>query len=119
MSNPPTIHDTRALSWVYNETQNYIHTVVKGVNPHMSPKETISKLFPSAKVVVVAVGDKVVEGKEWTCNENGCDFETPILTLDTYSHKIDTNKEVVTKVCCKPVITCPYCLSQDVEINKQ
>ena len=114
----PSIHDTRALSWVYNETQDYIHTVVKGVNPHMSPREVISDLFPSAKVVV-AVSEKIPEDKEWSCSKNGCDFESPILTLDTYSHKIDVNKGVVTKVCCKPVATCPYCLSQDVEIYKQ
>lgn len=112
--NHSTVHDVRALSWMYNEGEDYISSIIKTVNPHMSPKEAISKLFPSAKVVV-AVGDNLpTENDEWQCDENGCSFDKPTLSLQAYSYKVDSEKEVVTKVCCKPVITCPICLSQDV-----
>lgn len=109
----PTIHDTRAYYDVY-ECDDYLERVVKSVNPHNSPKNTLQKLFPSAKVSILKGNTIISENKEWTCSR-GCDLESPILSFELNESVINMNLKVVTRIKCTPVLTCPICMSQEVE----
>lgn len=116
-NNKPTIHDLRAVDsrdygW---SSEDYIFTLVKSVNPHLNPKATLQEFFPSAKIIV---GDKspiIEEDKEYWCGR-GCDFTSPIITLETIKTVVNHNQNVVKKVVAHKVLTCPCCLAQEVSV---
>lgn len=113
MSNPPSIHDKRVM-----ENKEYLDVIVKSVNPHINPKESLQKLFPSASILVVK-GDSPVETGQWQCNLNGCSIELPITTLIRHTSVVNVHKGVVERLRCMPVLTCPHCLRQDVSLYKE
>lgn len=107
MSKAPTIHDKRVM-----ENEEYLDVIVKSVNPHNSPKESIKKIFPSANILIVKGDTTVPEKSAWQCDKNGCDFQYPIVSLFVVSSVINLHKGVVERLRCMPVLTCPHCLSQ-------
>ena len=121
----PTIHDMRAIASTneggdYYGDREYLEYIVSTINPHNNPKEQVEKLFPSARVVVKQDSSlHVSAGSLWQCNEKGCDFNLPIITLQVYFSEQDMRLGVVKKISCEPVLTCPECLNQDVEIYEE
>lgn len=117
-NNKPTIHDLRAVDsrdYGWN-SEDYIFTLVKSVNPHLNPKATLQEFFPSAKIIV---GDKspiINENKEYCCERSGCDFTSPIITLEATKTVVSHTHNVVKKVVAHKVLTCPCCLNQEVSV---
>ena len=114
----PTIHDLRAVEsrdygW---SSEDYVSTLVKSVNPHLNPKTTLQEFFPSAKIVVSDKSPVIEEDKEYCCEVNGCDFTSPILTLEVTKTVVNHNQNVVKKVVAHKVFTCPICLSQEISV---
>lgn len=114
MSNPPTVHDKRVM-----ENEEYLDVIVKSVNPHNSPKESLKKIFPSANVLIVKGDTTVPEKSVWQCDKNGCDFQYPIVSLFVVSSVTNLHKGVVERLRCMPVLTCPLCMQQHVSLYEE